>query len=101
MSRRQLDFKDLAEVRGLIALTGYRGKSKGDLAALADAIVALSRLADDSSVAEAEINPLMVQANNQSPAHDPQSKVQKPAGADPSVVAVDVRVLWREHGEGT
>jgi acyl-CoA synthetase (NDP forming) len=50
----------IAEVRGLIALTGYRGKSKGDLAALADAIVALSRLADDSSVAEAEINPLMV-----------------------------------------
>ena len=34
----------IAEVRGLIALTGYRGKSKGDLAALADAIVALSRL---------------------------------------------------------
>ena len=50
----------IAEVRGLIALTGYRGKSKGDLAALADAIVALSRLADDASVAEAEINPLMV-----------------------------------------
>jgi succinyl-CoA synthetase beta subunit len=50
----------IAEVRGLIALTGYRGKSKGDLEALAHAIVALSRLADDASVAEAEINPLMV-----------------------------------------
>jgi acetate---CoA ligase (ADP-forming) len=50
----------IAEVRGLIALTGYRGKPKGDLEALADAIVALSRLADDTSVAEAEINPLMV-----------------------------------------
>ena len=50
----------IAEVRGLIALTGYRGKPKGDLEALADAIVALSRLADDASVAEAEINPLIV-----------------------------------------
>ena len=50
----------IAEVRGLIALTGYRGKSKGDLEALAHAVVALSRLADDASVAEAEINPLIV-----------------------------------------
>jgi len=42
-----------------------------------------------------------VRAPNQSPVHDPQSNVQKPAGVDPSVVAVDVRVLWREPGEGT
>jgi acetate---CoA ligase (ADP-forming) len=50
----------ISEVRGLIALTGYRGKSKGDLAALAHAIVVLSRLAGDTRVAEAEINPLIV-----------------------------------------
>jgi succinyl-CoA synthetase beta subunit len=50
----------IAEVRGLIPLSGYRGKPKGDLDALAQAIVALSQLAQDTSVAEAEINPLIV-----------------------------------------
>jgi acetate---CoA ligase (ADP-forming) len=50
----------IVEVRGLAPLAGYRGRPKGDLEALARAIVALSRLADDASVAEAEINPLMV-----------------------------------------
>lgn len=55
----------IAEVRGLIPLAGYRGKPKGDLDALADAIVALSRLADDSSIAEAEINPLIVRPAGQ------------------------------------
>jgi acyl-CoA synthetase (NDP forming) len=50
----------IAEVRGLVPLTGYRGKPKGDLDALAQAIVALSRLADDPAVVEAEINPLIV-----------------------------------------
>jgi succinyl-CoA synthetase beta subunit len=50
----------IAQVRGRVALAGYRGKPKGDLAALAQAIVALSRLSDDTSVAEAEINPLIV-----------------------------------------
>jgi acyl-CoA synthetase (NDP forming) len=50
----------IAEVRGLLPLAGYRGRPKGDLDALAYAIVALSRLAEDASVAEAEINPLMV-----------------------------------------
>jgi acyl-CoA synthetase (NDP forming) len=50
----------IAEVRGLVPLTGYRGRPKGDLDALAHAIVALSRLAEDTSVVEAEINPLMV-----------------------------------------
>jgi acyl-CoA synthetase (NDP forming) len=52
----------IAQVRGLIALSGYRGKPKGDLEALAQAIVALSRLADDAGVAETEINPLIVRA---------------------------------------
>ena len=54
--------KMIAEVRGLQPLTGYRGAEKGDLKALADAIVALSSLAirPDLKVVEAEINPLLV-----------------------------------------
>jgi acyl-CoA synthetase (NDP forming) len=52
----------IAEVRGLVALDGYRGKPKGDLDALARAIVALSQLADEPTTAEAEINPLIVRA---------------------------------------
>jgi acetate---CoA ligase (ADP-forming) len=55
----------IAEVRGLIPLSGYRGRPKGDLDALAHAMVALSRLADDPSIAEAEINPLMVRPAGQ------------------------------------
>jgi acyl-CoA synthetase (NDP forming) len=52
----------IAEVRGLTPLAGYRGLPAGDLAALAQAIVALSGLAviDDPVVLEAEINPLIV-----------------------------------------
>ncbi len=50
----------IAEVRGLKVLAGYRGKPAGDIDALAQAIVALSRLAADPSVVEAEINPLIV-----------------------------------------
>jgi acyl-CoA synthetase (NDP forming) len=53
-------YEMIGEVRALAALAGYRGRPKGDLEALAHAIVALSRLADDAAVAEAEINPLMV-----------------------------------------
>ena len=50
----------ITQLRSLVALSGYRGKARGDLDALARAIVALSQLADDPSVLEAEINPLMV-----------------------------------------
>jgi acyl-CoA synthetase (NDP forming) len=50
----------IAEVRGLKVFAGYRGKPAGDLEALARAIVALSQLAADATVAEAEINPLIV-----------------------------------------
>ena len=64
----------IGEVRSLIALAGYRGRPAGDLDALAHAIVALSRLADDASITEAEINPLIV----------------RPAGE--GVVAVDALV---------
>jgi len=56
----------ITEVRGLAALAGYRNRQAGDLEALANAIVALSQLATaDESVAEAEINPLMVLAPGQ------------------------------------
>jgi acetate---CoA ligase (ADP-forming) len=64
----------IAEVRSLIALAGYRGRPAGDLDALAQAMVALSELADDANIAEAEINPLIV----------------RPAGE--GVVAVDALV---------
>jgi len=52
----------IAEVRGLTPLAGYRGLPEGDLAALAHAIVALSRLAtmDGPVVMETEVNPLIV-----------------------------------------
>jgi acyl-CoA synthetase (NDP forming) len=53
----------IAQVRGLAPLAGYRGSPVGDLAALAQAIVALSRLAVmDDAIQEAEINPLIVRA---------------------------------------
>ncbi len=50
----------LFEVRGLVALSGYRGRRRGDLDAIAATIVALSQLAHDPAIAEAEINPLIV-----------------------------------------
>jgi acetate---CoA ligase (ADP-forming) len=53
----------IAEVRGLKVLAGYRGKLAGDLAALARAVVALSQLAADPAVLEAEVNPLIVRTD--------------------------------------
>jgi acyl-CoA synthetase (NDP forming) len=50
----------IAEVRGLKPLAGYRGKPPGDVAALAEAVAALSRLAAEPAVVEAEVNPLIV-----------------------------------------
>ncbi len=64
----------LSELRALASLAGYRGSRKGDLDAVAQALVSLSQLAHDPTVAEAEINPLIV----------------RPAGA--GVLAVDVLV---------
>ena len=53
---------DIAEVRGLTPLTGWRGLPRGDLAALARAVAAVSRLAARADIAEAEINPLIIHA---------------------------------------
>ena len=52
----------IGEVAALKALAGYRGRPAGDLDALAQALVSLSRLAvnDGPAVAEAEVNPLIV-----------------------------------------
>ena len=50
------------EVRALEALSGYRGRARGDLEAIAQAVAAFSRLAllEDALVLEAEMNPLLV-----------------------------------------
>jgi acyl-CoA synthetase (NDP forming) len=55
----------IEEVKGLKPLAGWRGLPKGDLDALARAIVAVSRLAAVAAVAEAEINPLIIHAEGQ------------------------------------
>lgn len=55
----------IEEVKGLKPLAGWRGLPKGDLDALARAIVAASRLAALAEVAEAEINPLIIHAEGQ------------------------------------
>jgi acyl-CoA synthetase (NDP forming) len=54
----------LAEVKGFAALRGYRGLPPGDLAALAQAVAAMSRLAllKGQPVREAEANPVIVKA---------------------------------------
>ena len=52
----------IAEVKMLKTVSGLRGKAKGDLEALAQAIANLSQLAvrPELKVQEAEVNPLMV-----------------------------------------
>ncbi|CAO3439414.1 acetate--CoA ligase family protein [Azospirillum doebereinerae] len=64
---RDTAFAMIGEVKALQALAGYRGRPAGDLAAVADALVAVSRLAtlEDVTVLEAEINPLMVLGEGQ------------------------------------
>lgn len=47
-------------VKGLAPARGYRGLPRGDLAALARTVAAFSRLAALETVAEAEINPVIV-----------------------------------------
>jgi acyl-CoA synthetase (NDP forming) len=52
----------ISELKIGVTISGYRGRPKGDLDALADAIVAMSRLAQsaDPVVWEAEVNPMLV-----------------------------------------
>lgn len=50
----------IGRVKGLQVAAGWRGLPKGDLEALAQAVVAFSRLAARDDVAEAEINPLII-----------------------------------------
>lgn len=69
----------MAEVKGLAVIRGYRGLPKGDCLALALAISLFSQLAHLDSIAEAEINPLMV----------------KPEGE--GVVAVDGLIVQRDN----
>ena len=54
----------IAEVKGLVVIQGFRNLPRGDVDALAHAIVAMSQLALVASpvVMEAEINPLIVRA---------------------------------------
>jgi hypothetical protein len=68
----------IEQVKGLAAIRGYRNLPRGDVAALARAVSALSSLSllDGRPVREAEINPLIV----------------KPDG----VVAVDVLIARKE-----
>jgi acyl-CoA synthetase (NDP forming) len=55
------------EVKGLAVIRGYRGLPRGDCAALAQAVAAMSQLAllAGRPVAEAEINPLIVKPEGQ------------------------------------
>ncbi|HUS54479.1 MAG TPA: acetate--CoA ligase family protein [Thermohalobaculum sp.] len=52
----------MGEVIGLAPLRGHRGLPKGDLAALAQALAAFSRLAEHVEILEADANPVMVMA---------------------------------------
>jgi hypothetical protein len=65
----------ILEVKGLAPVRGYRNLPKGDLDALADAIVRMSSLG--APIAEAEINPLIIQADG--------------------VVAVDALVVYKDE----
>ncbi|HSN41465.1 MAG TPA: acetate--CoA ligase family protein [Burkholderiales bacterium] len=69
----------VGEVKGLATIRGYRGLPAGDCAALARTVSAFSQLAYLETVAEAEINPLIV----------------KPQGD--GVVAVDGLVVQRQN----
>lgn len=50
----------IAEVKGFALLRGFRGRPRGDVPALAEAVSAISRLALCDMVAEAECNPILV-----------------------------------------
>lgn len=53
----------LDEITAVRQLTGYRNLPRGDVEGAARLIVALSELASDPTIVEAEINPLLVEAD--------------------------------------
>ena len=53
---------ELSKYKGLAVIRGYRGLPEGDCEVLAQAVVSMSQLAAIESIAEAEINPLLVKA---------------------------------------
>jgi acyl-CoA synthetase (NDP forming) len=56
----------IAEVKGFAPLRGFRGSKPGDLEALADAIVKISRIGElDPRVMELEVNPVLVRPQGQ------------------------------------
>ena len=55
----------IEQVKGLAIIRGYRGMPKGDTAALAKTVSAFSQLAYIDSIAEAEINPLIVKRDGE------------------------------------
>ena len=59
---RSMAHEMIAALRGLDLARGFRNRQRGDLDALAGAIVAVSRLAWVPQVREAEINPLLIRA---------------------------------------
>ena len=50
----------IREVRGFELLRGFRGRPKGDLEALAEAVAALSLLVVEERIEEAEVNPMLI-----------------------------------------
>jgi acyl-CoA synthetase (NDP forming) len=61
LSRRDAE-EMIADLKGAALLQGFRGRARGDIAALASAIVAFSQMVMDvgDRLSEAEINPLFV-----------------------------------------
>lgn len=57
--------KMIGQVKGLAPIRGYRGMPLGDCAALAKTVSEFSQLAYIESIAEAEINPLIVKVEGQ------------------------------------
>jgi acyl-CoA synthetase (NDP forming) len=64
LRRAPVDLEEAArmvdEVRGFEIARGYRGRPRGDIAALAATVAAFSQLGAYSSIVEAEINPLII-----------------------------------------
>jgi acetyltransferase len=58
---RQTAYDMIAEVKGAPMLQGFRGKPAADIEALADVLVAVSKLlAEDASICNIDINPVIV-----------------------------------------